>query len=128
MNSRLRIRLVLLVYTLGIVVVSLIPSTGVSLWNLDKVGHYFAYAGLAVLVCLNLEWTHARVAGLIGAVVLGALLEGAQSFVPGRDMSLVDGAANTLGVLSGAVIFRLREGDLRRRAAALLRRRRGRNT
>lgn len=74
MNSRLRIRLVLLVYTLGIVIVSLIPSTGVSVWNLDKVGHYFAYAGLAVLVCLSLEWTKARVAGLMAGDGLRAIV------------------------------------------------------
>jgi VanZ family protein len=36
---------------------------------------------------------------------LGALLEWGQSLVPGRDMSWVDGAANALGVLVGAVCF-----------------------
>jgi len=70
-----RMRLALVAWALGIVIVSLVPSTGVSLWNLDKVGHWFAYTGLAVLICLSFGVTTARLVGLIGAVALGALLE-----------------------------------------------------
>ena len=118
-NTHRRIRLALLIWVLGTVVVSLVPSTGVSFWNVDKIGHFLAYAGLAVLICLNFDGTKARLGALVGAVALGALLEWAQSYVPGRDMSLLDETANALGVLTGAVVFRLREADLRRWATAL---------
>jgi len=106
-------------WALGIVVVSLVPSTGASVGNLDKLGHFLAYAGLAVLISLNFEGTKARVGALIGAVALGALLEWGQSHVPGRDMSFLDETANALGVLTGAVVFRFRQADLRRWAMAL---------
>ena len=120
LNAHSRLRLALLLWVLGIVVASLIPSTGVSFWNLDKVGHFLAYAGLATLICLSFEGTKARLGALIGAVVLGALLEVAQSFVPGRDMSLLDATTNTLGVLSGAVLFRLRGSEMRRWATTIV--------
>ena len=126
MSATSKTRLATLVYALGIVVVSVIPSTGVSMWNLDKVGHYIAYAGLAILVSLSFESLAARVAGLIGAIALGASLEVVQSFVPGRDMSLIDEAVNTLGVLTGAVVFLFRQDDLRRRTTALVGQLRGR--
>ena len=118
-DAHRRIRLALLVWVLGIVVVSLVPSTGVSFWNLDKIGHFLAYAGLPVLICLDFEGTKARLGALIGAVALGALLEWAHLYVPGRDMSFVDGTANALGVLAGAVVFRFRQGEFRRWATAL---------
>ncbi len=123
MDAHRRVRLALRMWVLAIVVVSLIPSTGASLWNLDKIGHFFAYAGLAVLICLNFEGKKAVLGALFSAVALGALLEWGQSYVPGRDMSLVDGTANALGVLAGAVVFRLREKELRRWASALAGRR-----
>ena len=120
MNTHRRSRAALLIWLLGIVVVSLVPSTGASFWNVDKIGHFLSYAGLAVLICLNFDGTKARLGALVGAVALGAVLELGQSYVPGRDMSLLDETANALGVLAGAVVFRFREGDLRRWATALV--------
>lgn len=100
-------------WVLGIVVVSLVPSTGASFWNLDKAGHFIAYASLAVLICLNFGGTKTRLGTLVCAVALGALLEWGQSYVPGRDMSLVDGTVNALGVLTGAVVFGLHKEKIR---------------
>jgi len=117
LNANSKLRLALLMWALGIVVVSLVPSTGASFWNLDKVGHFLAYASLAALISLSFEGAKARLGALIGAVALGALLEWGQSYVPGRDMSLFDGMANALGVLTGAVVFR--DEGLRRWAMAL---------
>lgn len=120
MDAHRRIRLATIVWALGIVVVSMVPSTGASFWNLDKVGHFLAYAGLAALISLSFEGTKARLGALMGAVALGALLEWGQSHVPGRDMSLLDGMANALGVMTGAIVFRLREEGLRRWAMTLV--------
>lgn len=109
----------LLAWSTGIVVVSVVPSTGISLWNLDKVGHFIAYGGLSVLVCLAFDGTRIRLQLLFGAVALGAALELVQQFVPGRDMSFVDGVVNAAGVLTGAVLYRLCSDEIRRLAARI---------
>lgn len=115
MNPQSRVRVLAAVYAAGIVIVSLLPAgAGVGLWNLDKVGHFLAYAGLGLLVSLSFERAGARVAALIGAIALGALLEWGQSFVPGRQMSLADEIVNALGVVTGALIFRFKADELRR--------------
>ncbi len=106
MNSDAKIRIVLLVYVLLVILASLLPSGGVSVGNSDKVGHFFAYGGMAILALLSFAGKSARLAALLGAVGLGALLEWGQSFIPGRDMSLADGITNALGVLAGALFFR----------------------
>ena len=98
---------VFVAYVLIVVFVSLLPSGGISLWHIDKIGHYLAYAGMAILAFLTFKSRVGQVGALIFAVGLGAVLEWAQSFVPGRDMSVADGMANTLGVISGAVCFYL---------------------
>ena len=103
-----KIRLVLLFYVLLVILVSLMPSSGVSLWHIDKIGHFFAYGGMATLALLSFDVSSTRIACLLGAVGLGALLEWGQSFIPGRDVSLVDGIVNALGVLMGALFFRFR--------------------
>jgi len=109
----------LTLYVLAIIVVSVVPSSGVSLWNIDKAGHFVAYTGLAVLVCLTFGGRTQRILGLLGAVALGALLELVQSQVPGRDMSLVDGLVNTFGVLIGLLVFAVGERRVRGMAAAV---------
>jgi hypothetical protein len=43
-----------------------------------------------------------------------------QSFVPGRDMSLVDGIANTLGVIAGMVLFWFRGQHMTRTVARFI--------
>lgn len=106
MKTSRKIRYVLLIYVTLVVVVSLAPSSGASFWHIDKIGHFLAYGGMAILALLSFPVNSSRLAALLGCVALGAFLEWGQSFVPGRDMSLVDGLANTLGVLTGALFFR----------------------
>jgi VanZ family protein len=67
------------------------------------------------LICFAFEGAEVRVSALVGAVMLGALLEWGQSYVPGRTMSLADGIVNTSGVVSGALLYRFRESLLRGR-------------
>ncbi|MGC9394649.1 MAG: VanZ family protein [Anaerolineae bacterium] len=100
--------LVLALYVLVVIFVSLLPSKGISLWNIDKMGHFLAYAGMAILALMTFNSETTRILALLSAIALGAALEWAQSFVPGRDMSLIDGIANTLGILSGTLLFHLR--------------------
>lgn len=95
-------------YVLAVISVSLVPSGGIALWHIDKIGHFLAYAGMGVLAFWAFDSGIARISALFFAIALGAVLEWGQSFVPGRDMSLVDGIANILGVFSGVLLFRLR--------------------
>ena len=96
-----------MLYVLGLILVSLLPGSGrSSFWHLDKIGHFIAYAGMAVLMMLNFDSRVARVTGIVFGVLLGGILEWGQSFVPGREMSIVDAIANTLGLLAGVFIYR----------------------
>lgn len=71
----------------------------------DKIGHFLAYACLA---CNGLlRWNKRRSQGIwiSFAILYGLLMEFGQSYVPGRDPSLLDVVANSCGVLMGCVIF-----------------------
>jgi VanZ family protein len=108
LKKGLKMLLIFALYVLAVILVSLLPGKSVSPWRGDNIGHFLAYTGIAVLACLAFDSRIARISALFFAVILGAVLEWGQSFVPGRDMSLIDGIANTLGVLGGTVLFRLR--------------------
>jgi VanZ family protein len=70
----------------------------------DKTPHFGAYALLSVLAALGFQSRSRGVAlGLLMAV-LGAALEGGQTFSPGRAVELSDLAANNLGVFCGLVL------------------------
>jgi VanZ family protein len=103
-----KIRVVAVCYLLLIVLASLLPGEGASSLPGYNVGHFLAYTGMAVLALLSFRSKTARFVALLAAVALGGLLEWGQSFVPGRNMSLIDEIVNTLGVLSGTVFFRFR--------------------
>jgi VanZ family protein len=69
----------------------------------DKLNHALAYGVLAVLGGFGFKgWRSLLMVG-IGLVVLGAGLEFAQSVIPDRDGSIIDAAANFIGVAIGSV-------------------------
>lgn len=75
------------------------PGTiGLNIW--DKLQHFTAYAVLAGLITLALEARRWWLWALLGLILYGAGLEILQGLV-GRDMSLKDQFANTLGVIAG---------------------------
>jgi VanZ family protein len=74
--------------------------------NADKVYHMLAYLWLAVLPFFAFPSPKAALAGTIGMIPLGAGLEIAQYYVPGRSFSLADMAANALGVFLGIWLAR----------------------
>jgi len=69
--------------------------------NSDKLCHLLEYGGLGILLARALRGTmRLRVGSLIGAGD-----EYFQSFVPGRDSSVFDWMADTLGVMLAQVIY-----------------------
>ena len=103
-------------YALALVTASLLPSGEEPLggWdaaltpNLQDALHLPAYAGLVVLVSLALatrvRLTTARIAWVsLACVGVGALMEFAQAFIPGRTCSLNDGLVNALGAILGCL-------------------------
>lgn len=77
----------------------------------DKIIHYFEYSILALLFYRGLVYDRWNVGGLVAVVVVMAgagvalMDEFYQSFVPGRDCSLLDLVADFSGVISGTVIY-----------------------
>ena len=86
-----------------------LPGTGVSLPDdTDKLVH----GGLYLILGLSLAWGKASTGSGVPVVVLllmgvgyGALDEWHQSFVPGRDVSVGDWVADSIGVMLGLLLF-----------------------
>ena len=79
---------------------------------IDKVAHFLEYAALAVLIAGVMRlWAAGRratpviaAAAVALAVAYGVTDEWHQAFVPGRDPSITDLAADAIGATAGAVV------------------------
>jgi VanZ family protein len=67
----------------------------------DKAGHSIAYFVLAVNLFLLCDSLRQRRNALLFLVLYGLLMEFIQSHIPGRDASLLDVVANSIGTLVG---------------------------
>ncbi|MDA1118388.1 MAG: VanZ family protein [Proteobacteria bacterium] len=91
-------------YAVAIVVLSLTPSPPDPGFDYgDKLGHLLAYGMLMFWFCVLYRYRYTRLAYGIGWVLLGIALEFAQGATGYRSFELADMAANTLGVLAGAL-------------------------
>ncbi len=91
-------------YAMLVAFLSLQPGNGSIIGPYDKVAHFVTYGIFAVLAHrMHLSARH-YVYVCIGIVAYSGLLEVAQSFVPGREMSVLDLLANTLGVALGMLL------------------------
>lgn len=70
----------------------------------DKVFHFGAWAALSGLAFLAFAGRYNRLAIPFALLVAGALIEVAQTFIPGRSGSFDDLAANALGVALGSLV------------------------
>jgi VanZ family protein len=99
--------LVFIIYTFFVTYASLRPMDGVTIGNWDKVGHlvlYFVFAMLGYRLVSNPRY---YLYLCVGIVAYSGLMEIAQSFMPGRMMSLYDLLANAVGVVLAIVLTRM---------------------
>jgi VanZ family protein len=99
-------RAVLLIWAISICAVSyysLIPQVTlpIDFWNADKAYHCTAYGWLAVLPMIGFAIRRVALPAAMSMMILGVLLEIGQRYVPGRTFSLLDIAANCIGVAIG---------------------------
>ena len=102
-------------YTALIIIVSLLPSTGLpSASGTDKVEHFFAYLLLAFLVSLTLrrraEGREMLLAFLFGTG-LGVLIEILQGMGGVRTCSSWDAVADSLGAAAGCLAYTIKKSD-----------------
>lgn len=69
----------------------------------DKAMHFTAYFILSALAVAALRARKQALLAMLGLIVMGAVLEVIQGLI-GRDMSARDELANTLGVITGAIV------------------------
>ena len=74
-----------------------LPSTGIS----DKIEHFLAYFALAAVAAVGFQGRRARLVIIVSRIGFGILMEIGQMFAPGRDATIADAFANTLGVFCG---------------------------
>ena len=115
-------RMLYILFVVWVVLVtigSLLPATSVPSWvdlggNRDKVAHFVAYFITALLFYLTFRTRFKRtdIYAMLFAAGYGAMLELAQSFMPGRVCSFGDLAANFSGVLFFFVLYRILWGKI----------------
>ncbi len=97
----------------GLTVASVLPADAMprlDLW--DKLQHVLSYAAVAALGGAGYLATRSRLFVALGLIALGALLEVAQIYVPGRMGEFGDGVANAIGVVAGIAAASLLMGQI----------------
>ena len=89
-----------------ILIATLAPSYGDHTFiYIDKVAHFLLFLFLSVNICYKYPVGNKRVEFLMLAILFGLITEVLQQFVPGRDMNIYDGVADTVGVLIGHYLY-----------------------
>ena len=107
-NIQKILRVCLVLEFLGIVYLSLkSPNGGVNVQLNDKVGHFIGYGVLSLntFLVFGLKPQIKGILLIMGLVGMGVILEGLQGFVPGREVSGLDIAANSIGVAIGTALY-----------------------
>jgi hypothetical protein len=102
----------------AIVVLSLVPGVARPDTGLPgQIDHTIAYCGTAGLLGLGYPAAKSRFGTIAMLVLLAAVLEVAQLWIPGRDSQFIDfgtsAAGTCLGMLAAVVVHRLAPADLR---------------
>jgi VanZ family protein len=98
----------LILVLIGITVLSLLPPKSIEkIGEHDKINHFIAYAVLSLNVGLVVKKLKTYLLCLPLLIGYGILLEYCQGFVPGRQPSLLDALANSIGVSIGFILYLL---------------------
>lgn len=111
-NIQKLLRVLLALELLVIVYFSLkSPQGGVNVQLNDKVGHFIGYGVLSLNTFLVFGFKPLRkgILFVMGLVGMGAMLEGLQGLVPGREVSGLDIVANSIGIAIGTGLYLLRK-------------------
>ena len=73
----------------------------------DKLLHLAAFCVLSLLYWLAYKSTHTFILSLVFLGMFGLCMEGLQHFVPSRDFSLIDLAADVAGIFLGGLLYKL---------------------
>ena len=93
---------------IGIAILSLLPPKSIEkIGEHDKINHFIAYAVLSLNVGLVVKKLKTYLLCLPILIGYGLLLEYCQGFVPGRQPSLLDALANSIGVSIGFILYLL---------------------
>ena len=93
---------------IGIAILSLLPPKSIEkIVEHDKINHFIAYAVLSLNVGLVVKKLKTYLLCLPLLIGYGILLEYCQGFVPGRQPSLLDALANSIGVSIGFILYLL---------------------
>ncbi len=88
-----------------VVVLSLLPASGLPSTDFsDKIEHFLGYFVLAAAGAAGFHGHRGRIVIILGLILFGILMELGQMVAPGRDPSIGDVIANTLGVLCGVSV------------------------
>ncbi len=89
---------------LAVVWLSLTPGDPLGSGQSDKLGHLLAYAALAACGSQAFAHSRTRLTAYLGLLMLGCVLEGLQTYIPGRYPSIADGIADAVGIMVGVLL------------------------
>jgi VanZ family protein len=93
------VQVIYISYVLVVILLSLLPRTVAGGGeHLDKIAHAVSYGIMGVLAYIAFHTFRKRITIFIFMFLLGVSLELFQIYVPGRDASVYDAAANTTGL------------------------------
>jgi VanZ family protein len=93
------VQVVFISYVLFVIFLSLVPlPAGTGSGSLDKIIHAALYFIMGVLAYVSFNTLGKRSVMFVFILILGAVLELFQMYIPGRDISLHDAMANTSGL------------------------------
>lgn len=105
MNKRI---VLTLAYAAAILALSSIPGSSFpsgKIFTYDKVIHFVEYMGFAIFLSEAFEYKRSIVLVISVAILFGAFDEAYQSIIPGRDLSVADWIADSLGSGAGAYLM-----------------------
>lgn len=98
----------LLIVSFAIVVIAtMMPGDGKVAGNyLDKVVHFIIFLILSVNICFKYNESNKLIDFVVWTIFFGLATEVIQQIIPGRNMDIYDGIADTLGVILGYYLYR----------------------